>query len=457
MGSRYRCLVLFAVACKSTTVGDPATADADAPGSPSSPATVASAAVADAAAPPDAATEPKGVEIVLAFAGDVLPHGHVLEAPVAPLFAALPSFWAAADARVFNLEAPIGDRAGLEGLALAAPPEWLGAITTALRPTAFVAANNHGCDRGPEGVAATVAHAGTLQVPLVGVIGAPDAGASDAFAAVHVVKKSGRSVCMVAWTAFLNDAGENLSNPKVRGCVKGDAGARIAYLPLGEYGTKAVDRILGAPDRFAGCDARIAYVHAGNEYRAQLELSMDQARAAARYVDAVVLTHPHVPDGTTVLEVPAGYGTGRAAGPPRRVPVFRSLGNFVSNQGAEWTPEETGGISFVKGQPDQAKTAWTRVAMLAKVGLTWPEGHDAVEVRYGVQLLFTERSGAELALRPLPSGPSDPVAERLRRGAQPFAGLLDDPCTLPAEPTAALPCPSQLPASQTTQGTTTRP
>lgn len=442
----HLCLALSAVACK--TRADEARPDA-------SSASLAAAPAEDAAAPPaDASALDAGadgpVEIDLAFAGDVLPHGHVLESPLAPLLSGMPRFWHDADARVFNLEAPIGERDGLEGLALAAPPGWLGELTRSLRPSAFVTANNHSCDRDPQGVTDTMSHAERLQVPVSGMVRLADADGRDAFMPIRVVEKRGRAVCLVAWTAFLNDAGENLKNPRVRGCVKGDAGAKVAYLPLGEYGEKAIHRILGAPSRFAGCDARIAYMHAGNEYRPQLDLTMLQARAAALYMDAVIVSHPHVPDAVTVIDV------ANDAGPPRRVPVFRSLGNFISNQGADWTPDKTGGIAQKNGQADQGRTAWTRVAMLAKLGLRWLPDQDRPLVRYGFSLLFTEREHDGLQLRAFPGEGSDEVAERLRRGPQPFAGLLDDPCRLGSDQ-AALPCPTQLPTSQTTQGTTTKP
>ena len=421
------------------------------------------------------ATPPAAPEttIRLAFAGDVLPHGHVLDAPVPPLFAALPSWWSGADARIVNLEAPIGDGTGLEGMALAAPVSWLRDVAESLHPTALVAANNHGCDLGPAGVTATYTHAAELGIPLVGLApttsekipsvdlrdsaSSPHADASpppppgDPWIPVRIAQKSGRTACLIAWTAFLNDAGADLSNPKVRGCVKGTAGARLAYLPLGPNSVRAVQRILGSPARFEGCDARIAYVHAGNEYRPQIDLALDQARAAAPFVDAIVFSHPHVPDG---IELVGARSTGA-----RLVPVFRSLGNFVSNQGAEWTPDETAGIARKAGEPDQSRTGWTRVGMLAQLELHWLPGADSryFELRYGFALQFTDRAGATLSPRTLPSGPEDPVAAKLRQGPRTFAGLLDDPCRISAA-SGELPCTSRAPAaSQTTNGTTTSP
>ncbi len=433
----------FAVAsCKSVRVDEPSEAAAARDEAGPTDLVDGPDAGADRAPPVE---EAAATRIDVAFAGDVLPHTHVLDAPVAALLAGMPAFWATADARVFNLEAPIGERGGLEGgLALAAPAAWLGRVTEILHPSAFVAANNHSCDLGPDGQASTVAGAAALQVPLVG-LATSDGSASRAWDATRIAEKSGRTVCLVAWTAFLNDSGENLSNPKARDCVKGQT--RVAYAPLGEYGVRAVARILATPGKFDGCDARIAYVHAGNEYRAQLDLSLAQARAAAPYVDAVILSHPHVPDA--VRRIPVG---------DRTVPVFGSLGNFVSNQGADWTPDKTAGIAFKNGQPDQARTAWTRVGMFARLGFSWAAGSSARDftLRYGFALAFTERDGAALALRPLPSGPDDAVAARLRTGPMPFSGLLDDPCRISTS--APLPCSaSQVPASQTTQGTTTSP
>lgn len=411
---------------------------------PSAPSTSTSSAASPSASASSATAkkaEPTRIDVVLA--GDAIPQVKVLGNDLAQVFARMPAYWAAADARVLNLEAPVGERKGLPGdksiLAYAAPPAWFGKLWSVSKASAFVVANNHACDLGPEGLAATVAEGQKAQAKVVG------AHAEDPWTRVEVAKKDGRTVCVVAWTTFLNDKGK-----KQKGCLEGAAGAKVARAELGKAGIDLVHQELGKKDRWAGCDARIAFVHAGREYKPQIRPVMDQATAAAAHVDAVIVSHPHVPDVVEVVHAPAppdpNVGGGRVAGRP--VPVFRSLGNFVSNQGIAWTPGMSVELLEVDGVPDPIRTVWTRVAMLARLRFAWDPalpGDGGLElvpprhVYWGYGLLFTEREAPiTIRLRPLPdkpaSGPldlsNDPIAQKLAKGPKPFSELLKSPCLL---------------------------
>ncbi len=369
----------------------------------------------------------EAAEIEIALGGDAIPQVKVLANDPKDIFAGVPACWTNADARVFNLEAPIGERKSLPGdkslLAFASPPSWVKQMVEASHVNAMVVANNHSCDLGPEGLAATVTEAKNENLKIAG------ADAEDPWKRVEVIEKSGRKVCLVAWTTFLNDKGR-----KQKGCLEGAAGARVARAELGPKGLNDIQTELGRDGRWDGCDARIAYVHGGREYRAQIRPLMEQAQAASAFVDAVIISHPHVPDGVEAVLSPASKG--RAAG--RSVPVYKSLGNFVSNQGIAWTPGMSVELLDVGGVPDPIRTVWTRVAVIARLRFGWdagaPEHAPPNKVLYGYTLAFTDRlPPLSIRLRPLPSGADDPVAPKLKKGPHPFADLLDGKCRVDSD------------------------
>ncbi len=431
---------LFALLALSCAVSCKRTPDHEPPGATPEPSlSVTPFAVATPSATVSAAAAPAApVEIEVAIGGDAIPQVKVLANDIADVFEGIPKCWASADARVFNLEAPIGERKGLPGdktiLAFAAPPEWFGKLYAASKANALVVANNHSCDLGPEGLAATVAEAKRVGAPIAG------ASADDPWKRVDVVEKSGRRVCMVAWTTFLNDKGR-----KQKGCLEGSAGAKVARAELGPKGLEQIESVMSSEGRWEGCDARIVYIHGGREYRAQIRPVMEQALAASPYVDAVVITHPHVPDEVTSLTSPAAKNAsatgGRATG--RSVPVYKSLGNFVSNQGIAWTPGMSVELLEVDGVPDPIRTVWTRVSVIARLHFGWtasaPPGSAPSSLKYGYSLAFSDRAPpVSIKLRPLPNGPDDPVAKKLAKGPAPFSKLLDGKCRV--EPDAPPAC-----------------
>ena len=406
-----------------------------------------------ASAVPSASAAPVGPTLIdVALGGDAIPQVKVLANDIKEVFAGIPSCWTKADARVLNLEAPVGERKGLPGdktlLAFAAPPAWFADLFAASKANALVGANNHSCDLGPEGLAATVSEAKKIHAPLAG------ADESDPWSRVEVVEKGGHKVCLVAWTTFLNDKGR-----KQKGCLEGSAGAKVARAELGPKGLDLIHEQLGKDDRWLGCDARIAYVHGGREYRAQIRPVLEQAQAASAYVDAVIITHPHVPDGVEALSSPAPKNPSAAGGRSvgRSVPVFKSLGNFVSNQGIAWTPGMSVELLDVDGVPDPIRTVWTRVLVIARLRFVWDaidsQGESAGvlparrplvpgppnKVLYGYSLAFSDRTPPlTIRLRPLPNGDNDPVAKKLEKGPHPFGDLLTGKCRL--DPDAAPKC-----------------
>jgi hypothetical protein len=124
---------------------------------------------------------------------------------------------------------------------------------------------------------------------------------------------------------------------------------------------------------------------------------------------------------------------GRAAG--RGVPLYRSLGNFVSNQGIGWTLGMSVDLLSKDDAPDPIHTVWTRVGEIARLRFTWqpdaPPNAPPTSTLYGYTLTFSDRSGEgmlQIRMRALPSGEGDEIAARLRKAPKPFGGLLDDAC-----------------------------
>ena len=408
------------------------------PAPPPGPSASTSTGTAEFTATADGSTDasdgaPREVRIDLTLAGDAIPQVKVLANDVARIVEGLPSSWGAADARVFNLEAPVGGRKDLPGdkslLAFASPPAWVEGLVRSTRASALVVANNHSCDLGAEGLTATVSAAAAHGLPAAG------ASSDDPWAPVDVVDVGGRRVCLVAWTTFVNDS----KGGRQRACIAGASGTHLALAELGPRGLDTIHAALSRPGRWDGCDARVAYLHGGREYKPQIAPVLEQAEVAAAYVDAVVITHPHVPDLVDAIAAPAPRAPEAAGGrtPGRAVPVYRSLGNFVTNQGIAWTPGMSVDLLTRDDVPDPIRTVWTRVSVLARLRFAWsaaaPPHAPPTSLRWGYGLLFSERSGEgslQIRLRPLPNAPDDPIATKLRRAPKPFGELLDGKCRI---------------------------
>jgi hypothetical protein len=431
-GAVFASAGLLAIACRKRSKEEASQFE---PPEPAPPAATTFAIAADAEVEIE---KPRSrVRIDVAIGGDAIPQVKVLANDIQQVVAGMPSCWGRADARVFNLEAPVGDRKGLPGvgdktiLAFAAPVDWLSKLHAATKATALVVANNHSCDLGPPGLADTLSETQKIAAPVAG------ASTDDPWKALDVVEKDGRHVCLVAWTTFLNDKGK-----KQQGCLEGVAPsfAKVARAELGRGGNDEVHKQLSAAHRWDGCDARIAYIHGGREYKPQIRPVLEQAEAAAAYVDAVIIAHPHVPDlvETIAANVPPSVTAaagGRVLG--RGVPVYRSLGNFISNQGIGWSLGMSVDLLSRDGVPDPIRTVWTRVSVIARLQFEWdplaPLDAPPSAVKYGYTLAFSDRGGEgslDIRLRPLPSGPDDKVAEKLRKGPKPFGLLLDSECRL---------------------------
>lgn len=371
------------------------------PAPPAAPA-VATSATGDAT--------PATVALDVAFAGDVIPHDPVVRGDLEVAVAGLPRRYWSANARVANLEAAIGEAprgADLRLLRFYAPKVWSAKLVEAARLDAVVAANNHGCDRDADGLADTLAALGDAHTKAAGI------SAHDPWEPVQIAQSGGRRVCLVAWTAFVND---RKYRPETCGAKR--AAASLAVAPLGADGLAILRRELGRPGRFAACDATVAYVHAGTEYHPQTPGALAQGRLAACYVDAVVFSHTHIPDRLTTFERSRRCPTGRSG----NVPAFLSLGNLLGHQGASWAPGKSVQLEE-NGEPLKPYAlAWTRVGALGFLHFVFGPG--APEVTARQELVFAEYDGPATRLRPLLASPDDEVYRSLKQAPATLRDLL---------------------------------
>jgi poly-gamma-glutamate synthesis protein (capsule biosynthesis protein) len=333
----------------------------------------------------------------------LLPPGRLHDA-LEPLRALL----AGSDISVANYESATGDREvrPSHDISLVASPEWIRTAGEHFR--ALTVANNHACDLGRRGLEATIEAAA-----LAGVvpIGGDD---QDPWQTRVLVEKGGKRVCAVAWTSFVNS--------EARACP---ASGKLALAGLDGAGTRAIERAV-ARARGSGCDATIAIFHGGKEYELQTVSRLAQARVAAEAgADAIVVHHPHVPSAVQVYETRDG----------RRVPVFASLGNLVSNQGESYRPP----LPPVSPGHYVSLNAWTRLGVLADLEWTWPTGggpREHPKLAYGYHLLWTDNEHAADRDETMPRitvRPIDPLADHVlidRLSTDPAGPvrLFEDPC-----------------------------
>lgn len=360
------------------------------------------APTAEPAAPAPPPPPPSPIRVLVG--GDLIPHRPSLAQPSAlrTALAPLGPMFAEADGVVANYEAATGE---LEKkafrLAYAASPEWLESLS-ATGIKAVSVANNHACDLDYDGVQATLEAATKGGLTILG-----GDMKGDPWAPRVVAAKDGKKVCAVAWTTFLNAEG---------GCSRT---TRLAVAREDAAGRKLMAAALQRAR--ASCDATIALIHGGVEYVPQTAAVMGVARQAADAgADAVVVHHPHVASPVVVHKTKDG----------RRIPIFASVGNLVSNQGESWKPpmfpvlRENRRLVCVNG--------WTRLGVLADLSfdLSSPPKLD-----WSFHLLWTDNQHAEdkspvpkITTRLLDHDKDAPVIARLADDEAGPLELFDDPC-----------------------------
>ncbi|MBL9112337.1 MAG: CapA family protein [Myxococcales bacterium] len=332
---------------------------------PSTLVTEAPPAPAQAAAPQAPAPTANEGPLRVLVAGDVIAHRPVLieEGALRAALGPLDTLFGAADAVLVNHESSTGDAPGgkRSDLLYAAPASWAKELS-ASHVSAIGLANNHACDLGRQGLFATLASAKEAGLRHFGA-------GEDPWKAEPIASRGGHTVCAVGWST--------LTNGDPMACDKS-----LAFAPESPTAEARVAKAI-AEGKTHGCDAVIAVVHIGEEYKDQppsvFALGERLADAGA---DAVVMHHPHVPS----LPKAARTRDGRV------VPVFPSLGNLVSNQGYAWRAPKP---VVVSDRRQVSANAWTRVGLVADLAFTFTEGKPKVS-GFGYHVIWNERKPTEI-------------------------------------------------------------
>ncbi len=261
------------------------------------------------AAPP--AVAPAGGTVV--FAGDIVPHRDLLAAFArhAPedLFGAVAPVIRAADVAIANFETPAAASRPLTltTVRFNVHADFVQAYANAGFDAAAMA-NNHSFDAGVPGVGETVQ---ALRGAGVRVIGGALAGEDPMQAQSFAL--AGGTLCVFAVTRILNFdmTMPGPSQPRI-GLARSDPPAEQDAL---------LAAVRGARPR---CGAVVVSLHSGVEYQERPEPA-DRVyfhHLADAGADVVIAHHSHVVQPVELYRAGA-----------RQVPIFFSLGNFVSNQG----------------------------------------------------------------------------------------------------------------------------
>jgi len=363
-------------------------------------------AIVAAAVPQVVAPAPISLRVLVG--GDVIPHRPQLLEPesVTAALAPLAPLFQSADASVVNYETATGEAGSHVDpsmLLLAAKPAWMRAVASS-HVSALVLANNHACDLGARGLAASIDTADATGVRALG------ASASDPWEPKTIAEKDGRRVCAVAWTTFVNERKHGCADSPHLAIAKPDREGRLRA-------AKAV------ADAFhEGCNAVVAIVHGGEEYQPQTHAMMNMGRAVAEAgAIAVVMHHPHVVSPLVVYETEDG----------RKVPIYASVGNLVSNQGESWTPD------YPAAQKDRRivyLNGWTRVGMIADLEIAVGARTTTLS-SFGDHLVWVDNEHAHdksnprapIAARLLDKKKDRAIIDKLARDAQGPRAIFDDP------------------------------
>jgi poly-gamma-glutamate synthesis protein (capsule biosynthesis protein) len=308
--------------------------------------------------------EEKAVSISIACAGDVMAHEPQLVAQFdektklydfSNNFEYVKDYIASADLAMCNLETTLGS-SPYTGYPRFSSPDSLAA---ALADTGFdvlFTSNNHMLDRDADGLRKTI--------DGVRAAGLKNVGSQYEDEKNYIVVSAGAvDVGIVAYT---------YESPRT-GNTRTLNGIRITdeILPMvNSFGYEDLEGDLDdvaaamASARKDGADVVICYFHWGNEYQRAYDDTQRYiaGRAVAAGADLIFASHPHVLQTMEIIEADNG----------RRVPVFYSMGNFISNQRSETTGSiytEQGLIAMVELEvlPDSGKI----VSIEAKALPTW--------------------------------------------------------------------------------------
>lgn len=237
------------------------------------------------------------------FIGDVMMHTRQLEYPYREFLGGISEALRSSTAAVANIEFTMAGEPYSGYPAFSAPDGYAQYLTQDCGIDVFLLANNHIMDKGLKGLERTLEVCDTLQTFYTGAA-ADEHDEKEDYPLIITTK--GIKIALINFTYGTNVPGTGKSWPKPNYMNRRSVKAAIG---------RAEDR---------GADFIIALPHWGEEY--SLEPDSTQIRwaewLAAKGVDAVIGTHPHVIQNITAIG---------------KVPVFFSIGNSISNMSARNT------------------------------------------------------------------------------------------------------------------------
>ncbi|MCL1981728.1 MAG: CapA family protein [Clostridiales bacterium] len=298
------------------------------------------------------APPPDPVSLVITCVGDVMVHKSQIASQYdsrtdtydySNNFAYAKKYIESSDLAICNLETTFGGKPYTGYPVFSAPDE----LAAALKAAGFdiaVTSNNHVMDRGKAGLARTIE---VLRASGLSVTGSREDPGQARYALADV---KGVKVAVVAYTyASSSPTGDLLVNGSA---VSEGAADLINYFRY-DHMDEDLKKIEGtvAEAREAGADVVVMYYHWGDEFH--LKSNEAQRRIAEKTVnevgaDIIFASHTHTPQ-----EV--GFITNNKTG--LLVPVFYSMGNFISNQRVETL--------------DAMNSKYTEIGVIASVALEY--------------------------------------------------------------------------------------
>ncbi len=271
-----------------------------------------------------------------------------------------------ADISIVNQETILGGtQHGLEDFPCFNSPQELGDAEAAVGVDVALSATNHALDQGFEGIQWDLSYWREKHPEMI-VPGIADS--QELADTIQIIERSGIKVALLNYTQHTNS------------------------IPLPENATYCVKKLhlcdlAGDVQRAreAGADFVIAFPHWGTEY--VYTPDSDQISYAHTFVDAgvdaIIGTHPHVIENVEVWDGTDG----------KRVPIFWSLGNYVSGQIEK--PRMLGGMAKLTLQKTGSTCKITEYSMTPTVT------HRAWDTSMGVYKLsdYTDDLAAKNAIR----------------------------------------------------------
>jgi poly-gamma-glutamate capsule biosynthesis protein CapA/YwtB (metallophosphatase superfamily) len=252
-------------------------------------------------------------KLTMLFAGDIMGHGPQFRAAwdsvndtfnYSPCFKYIKPFIESVDVAVANLEVNFGGKPYTGYPTFSSPDE----MAREIQKTGFDVlgmANNHCYDKGKQGFERTIALLDSLKITHLGTY--TDVSARDSTYPL-IVNKNGLRIALFNYTYSTNG-------------IKPDTPSFINYIRK-----EQIRKDIAKADS-AGVDFKIMFIHWGLEY--ELIPNNDQKQLAKYFAnlgfDVIVGSHPHVVQTFELLHPDS-------ADSAKVVPVFYSLGNFISNQ-----------------------------------------------------------------------------------------------------------------------------